>query len=698
MIASLLLFAAWQASLEQPVQFTSSGASVAAIIEDLSAQTGVALSSTDDAEKTIMILHTADRPLKEVMDRIAQASYSRWQADGDAQKLVPDEPLRRRQEAALIAKKVRQRDLIVSDIKETIELLKESEDEESKASIAGLEAWVSIYQAVDTHMLASMKANERIVFSSRPTRRQKPLPNIQSAISFFSKEVNTDYGDYPGYTYEENGEDLNRMREIAAKYMFDFEYRKGEVAKTLLIAQAAEYSPTSFPIMEVQLYDRQGLLLGSFSQGDFAGDYIVDMEPDPKAAAATEKITKQLEQMIAANNPPQMPDWWTEVAMEASRHYRELENDTDIPQTQFSPETLDRIAHPTQYDPIGLLFGEALVEFGRHTGQPIAAVLPESQVLFTTKPDPWTTVYDWFSYAEGYYPGYSGDWLIVQPFEPSVYRDSMVDRQALEKLIESRDEFGNLTYDAIAKFSLTTSADALSGLAMSLAQMAFFHRQHLDYTWAQDADMGWNVLRFYGSLSAGQQNSLKLGQSVPIQALGAEARAILETMIYGSDASISRVSAPDKQEFIRAYGDFAFHYMIGDMIQHGDYRDEPTEAAPNGIEQNGSISAQLVKIPVVVPGELIGTEFEWDEMQTLEEYEAESVEQYARPSLFMRLGEREELRLTINVSRAASPTYTLRSERITDTKVYHLTQLPESYQKARERAIADVERVFRAIN
>lgn len=694
MLAPFLLLASYQASLQQPVQYSNSGDSIADIVSALADQTGVRLETGDDAKGQYMVLHTANRPLSEVMERIAIASASRWSVEDGVSRLVPDEAMRKGQEQKHIAARLEQRESMIRDMSSILEdLRKEDMEEEGVAdAIASYESWLNIYKAVDGPTLAAMKPEDRIVFSSRPTQMQRPLPPIQNYLGYFIKEINREYEEYPGPTYEENSEELQRIRDMIAKYAFDYMSRKGEVAKVLLVASGSTYDRKALPTVELYLYDRTGRLLGSFYQDEYVdSEAYYGTTYSPETEAAAQRFIKDVDDLIKRDPKPEMPQWWQEIALESSRSYREMVNDTVIPPTHFSPETIDRIYHPTQYDPLGLSIGEALVRFGKATNQALAVTLPEVIPLAATDASPWEMLRTWFTYPEGMEISYEGSWFLIQPSVPVVHREQILDREALEILLNSGDEHGMLSYDSIAAFALRVPAAMMDSFTTRPAEYISLEKQGLDYPWAGDANMGWNALKFYGSLSKGQQNSLKRGESVAIRSLSASARTQLTTLLFGSDSRIGRPSIEDRKRFTEEFGEYAFTYLIGDTISLGDYRDEPTEAMPNGLNTNGVITGEAYKTLVVAPGKLEGDKFEWESIISLDEYTALMQSPYAAPSLFMMLGERDELRMTISVSPQAAPYFMFSSNQITDTKPHHISQVPGPYKAAYERALRNAD-------
>src|ERR1700727_2144474 len=98
MVALLILLA--RARAEPHVTLTTRGETVAAVLRDVSIETGIALAAVPETAGDVVIVSVDNVPMKSFQDHLAEAIGATWRMDGGVEHLVRPVEMLRAQEAA----------------------------------------------------------------------------------------------------------------------------------------------------------------------------------------------------------------------------------------------------------------------------------------------------------------------------------------------------------------------------------------------------------------------------------------------------------------------------------------------------------------------------------------------------------------------------------------------------------------------
>jgi hypothetical protein len=113
----------------------------------------------------------------------------------------------------------------------------------------------------------------------------------------------------------------------------------------------------------------------------------------------------------------------------------------------------------------------------------------------------------------------------------------------------------------------------------------------------------WDMLRLWGRLTPDLRSALRSGSRVSVGRLPAGAKEVVDQMVYGHGATfLVGDAAPPSDPFaeMMAMG-------MGRFGQPGDWRNEPTEALPNGLPVDGYLTLAQRPTSWVVPVKPDGT-------------------------------------------------------------------------------------------
>ena len=162
---------------------------------------------------------------------------------------------------------------------------------------------------------------------------------------------------------------------------------------------------------------------------------------------------------------------------------------------------------------------------------------------------------------------------LIKSSHPVQSRRSRVDRSALTTLMRAVEQDGVPTIGDLAPLAMTFENDSPDGLAQGYL-MNLVANQNVSELQG-DGCSYWNTVKLYATLNQSQREVLNSGGKLPFASLSPEQHAIVQRMLFGSDAVIER----DDQNMADGLVTYKFN----------DYRDEPTELLPNGLTEYGFI-------------------------------------------------------------------------------------------------------------
>ncbi len=280
-LAAAIIFSAQsQASLDQKADFKYPTLTLPVLGQQLAARGGVPIQVTPELEKLSVYVNVKGKSVREVLDLIAYATTTEWvEANGvisirrtPVQKAAEEKRfLQNRLEAArkFLAENRPQQitaETMAKAMKEAAEIagkMEQTWDYAIYAKLQQLDAYApaqvvgqEFIDAWGIENLLTLKKGERIVFSSQPTRLQRPLPaRMQGAVSRFNGLR----------AMADQAEQAANLQNVEARYYssllnrgnFDPDAPPRTVASIHVVVSAGEYEAMGGRL-EVKGYDAEG--------------------------------------------------------------------------------------------------------------------------------------------------------------------------------------------------------------------------------------------------------------------------------------------------------------------------------------------------------------------------------------------------------------------------------------------------------
>lgn len=203
----------------------------------------------------------------------------------------------------------------------------------------------------------------------------------------------------------------------------------------------------------------------------------------------------------------------------------------------------------------------------------------------------------------------------------------------------------------------------------------------------------WDMLAIYGSLSQSQRDDLDRGGRIPFASMTPAQLSHANRVVYGADPNI--MIGPDTSQ--DDPGGFMGMMMQGFMMGDNDtdFRQEPTEVAPTGLQGSGFLHATVKQDMVFQPHSnmsmfgMMGNAGA-EELAMLAMFKDMSGSEAA--GLFpeikdLRLGTRKSIRLSLQLAPEAAIRGNLNDDNVpADGKTYSLDNLPPEAKARIEKA------------
>lgn len=411
------------------------------------------------------------------MDRIAAAEGAEWIGNESGYELT-------RSHKAALAQAREEDTRRIAFLRKDIEGEVASKASEGNASDPGARlAWSTILK-LGPEALAGMPGDTRIVWSSTPNRRQRPLP-------FAAEPLIRTY--------------LEQLR----KAKLDERVRDSETATAMEVS--GKFGLLSGYLFTVTLKDSQGKVLYS-STVMMSPSGPNALTPPPQGSTPSRRDEAPLELSATAQS------------------VRKLMRDLLGGHTTGRTPAFDEVIfHPEKYDPLSLFPSNAVSALAKRRSRALVAVLPDvslwtgifigSEKLYADEIQMWLTN---MCEVDESKPG----WMVVRPLFPIEAR----------LLRANRDTMG-------AFFRRAQGGVTLSDLAEYIATQprSYFDTASYIYSFlcvpevVQMCDMS-NLggLRTYGALTPRQRTALERGASLPITDLSSEAKAEMVEWAYSN--------------------------------------------------------------------------------------------------------------------------------------------------------------------
>lgn len=679
---------------ETPVTLSSGGGRVELALEQLSKQASVPLAATGVMKGEILALHAENVPLNKLLAKVAEVTEGAWELSGNTWTLVPNRAAR---EAARVAKRAERMKKLREELTKASKPPKpEEEKEEVKESgvaqavemafMGGDYRLARLVAALDLSALVDLPAGGRVVFSSNPTRMQRSFTPNARIIQELIEEHNKMAQFEKQSTNTDVDEDSQRMAEWMKKMGLD---RKSKPiteppAKILIAVQNGGNFMAGALEASLKVYDRSGnvllsssmSLLGGFMAESFGGE--IDEDGAPAKPAPKDDSPKLV---------------LTDFAKEFSKLTRTMgQAFMGGAQTSVSSDLKRAVARPAEFEPLGYLVGDYLVQAAKHRKQVLVANLPDNMIEVSDNVQESTTVNQFIKRIETrdlLKITSDGTMWTMMPKDGEESRKSRTDRPSLQQLLLSADASGTLKLRSLAEyasrnpeFGLQSPLPMLGAMIVAPGLLRAGFEPNL-----------WDMLALYGSLSQPQRDDLDRGGRIPFASMTPSQLSHANRIVYGADPSIMvgpDTSQDDPGGFM---GMMMQGFTMGD--NDSDYRQEPTEVAPTGLQSSGFLHA-TVKQDMVFQAPSNVSIFGMmgnagaEELAMLSMFKDMSGSEAAGffPEIKdLRLGTRKAIRLSLQLAPEAAVRGNLNDDNIpADGKTYSMDTLPADAKARIEKA------------
>lgn len=610
------------AGLSQPVTLTLRATPVQKAVAALAESTHTRLEVVTAMTPDVVMVSVKDTPLSSVMQKLATVCSAEWTESNGVWRLAPSAGLRNREYQVELTTRVQSiRKMILGRAearKKQLEQMaamiakarqkagakggKEEEEGFDLADYANPEgdAVVSLVPSLDLSLLAAMRPGDRLVFSTQPTRMQRPLNGpIATVVSTIVKSHNTtasamaqaDIPDEVDDDSTQNNPFLNSAEFREQQKIADAQRKRkiDAVQKTLLIVSretgSSILSNSSGYTLRLVLYDANGTILHDADER-LGGGWEFNFS-DPEAGKKDE------------NEAPAVKSTPVELSSD-TKALASLQVNSSMPnlKTPEAKRALELMQNPDVYDPLSFLATDSLLSTAKKQGKGVVACLPDEQaasVLRSVGAETATVE----SFEEDLAKHTTlrmipdENLLVIAPSHPYAARENRLDRVALGRLIRTARAKGTASLDDLADFAVKNPDPDLGNNMMLYFMMA---PGSLDLFELGGRGANWDLLRLYGSFDTYGRQQLKSGGRIPFSSLSPAQAAIAAKLVYGASASIE-VGKPKPKS------DNPFTFALGTSFTGQsavDYRNEPTELLPSGLPPDGFLQAKVQEEPAAL--------------------------------------------------------------------------------------------------
>lgn len=588
-VASLASAGTFSQGTAKKVTFSESAGSAEHVIADLSRAAGVKMAVNDPVSREVILVSVKDASLDLLLAKIAKAASGRWINSDGVYVLVEDSAARQAERDAEFSAKT-------EDVKKVFEGWRK-QAEVSKA--AGTDTQVGIMpgergalaekliEQVDPALIASMSPTGRLVFSTNPTRTQMPLEgltqdDVREAIKNHNSSVEAAKKEEADAAAKAAADPQTAQAMDALKSLnqnrWDAKKITGAPVKVLLVIENQMMMPAATGT--VRFYDSNG-----------------DVEYTEQATLSDFSAMQTLFGAAENKEVPKPPVKSQPIKLSPFSAEMAGWDRSDLKMPKPSAELTQRLLHPETYDPLSFAPSDGLLSIAQETGDQVVADLPDT--VAQPKPGETTAAYlgELSDNAAETVVSEKDGWLAVRPAKPDAARKKRMDRAALSDLVNAAHSKGAASLDDLANFALRTPNPIdLEWDGFIFSYVALFAPQMFSDVMNQG---DWTSLQFYGTLNAQQRQTLASGGALAPSSLSADQAEILKDMVYGSGARLEVLKPGEAPNDI---GDL-WLAMTGPFSgsRQNSYLQEPTEACPNGLPSDLSISDKITRMTAVKP-------------------------------------------------------------------------------------------------
>lgn len=576
MIASLLLLSTLKITQVPPsikeakLELEVPGATLSTLAKEVESQTGWKVKVHPEVANDVVVVYSNGKNAEETIKQLGKATATQWVLNGGELSIVPDVTLRKRQEQIEQEEYVKQ----IADNRKGY-LSKEWDLQSASTRIE-----LSLVRQISVETLAGIKPGERVVFSSHPTRMQRPIGQ------FDSRDVEEWVADHNKIVKEINEENIedNEGRDLEwEKYIYGPGPQEVKEAPSKLLLVAERDLSGSEVDLGVKLVGRTGKTLvessifltgKSFPFRMGLEDEYDEIKPLPQDKLKI-KLSDETVDIVKA---------WS----------LDLESET-LP-NPHPKKVREMMLRPDLFEPMRFEVGEALLLSAKAMEKPLVAVLPDfcANLTYDSLPETVRDVREGLSYYEVSESELEGWWLVL-PQNPPAARSNRIDREVLAALLVAIDGKLATPLDPIADFVYAaphTSENEVSIMYLMHRAPHIFSNIFMEQSLVDE-------VRLYGSLNTAERKNLRAGQPLQISQMTQSTRALLEEYVYGLELKAREINPQILHEPFSIVKACEEAYDYGDSAIKEEI--EPTELFPNGLPPAGYLNMSSLRGQYLLP-------------------------------------------------------------------------------------------------
>jgi hypothetical protein len=596
------------ATLPETMTYEGRAERVPVLLANLSADFKMKFDAAPQFANEVVLVSVKSQPTQTVLNHLAKLTGGRWEKinTGGMRLVVDTEARNARDRQVLEAKVAKLRKSILEQLDASSRFEMPSDvptpvgstapvpaEKPQKLTQAQIDEMLAgqpiprILAEMDLVPIARMRPGERLVFSSHPTRLQRPLPpSAAKFLAAYVKSHNANVGAVPDSADDQMAEMMKSMPP-EFKEMMARQRRKinGYAKATLIIGYAARLDNQS---AELRLYDQTGMVVAS-EQGtvgqawyaNFAAEMAEANGKTPPSAAKTTPVVYSPDTQAFQKLQPSITETQEKV----------------VPVTE--PATRTRLLDVATTDPLSLGVTDELLAVAKADKRPIIASLSDSNPgflgSFFVSGKSIEAVRASIDKGSVHQLVKDDAFLLIRPADPESSRAQRADRIGLARLLKSATSAGLVRLNELALFA-GKNPDCRTNSVVSPYFTAFAASVAGGPMGAQ---VDWQMLRFYGRINPIIGQRLTVGDAVSLASFDIQP---VDAMVFGTPTKLraDRGKPASKFNFFDSLADF------GGMGSGGiDYKDEPTEVLANGFPSDSVVKVAVISEPflAVKPGE-----------------------------------------------------------------------------------------------
>lgn len=584
---------------EVTTSYATRATGLARALEGLSAKSGVALTASPELAREIVVIEVENRPLGEVMTRLATASLGRWEPSGEGFRLLPDLNARAAEERAEAAVRIASaRKKIADELKPPAPPKppkaktkgEEEEDEEMVMPIGPGDKTIARLLAKLDPSLFGGAEEDRMVFATNPTRAQRPMPaGWQPIIDAYVKARNDRAGAMSSTAGGEEDAMMDKMPAFVKEMIARQTRRIDGAAKAILAIGTTPFMGGRNATLTI--YDGQGKAVGNEQEWLDGGMMEAIMARAGAAVKADAKPTTK---------PTPLP------LSDDTKAFEKLQTGAvagpfggggspDSMTAAIPPALRAKLLRPDLTDPLSFRPTDMVRHYAKAQKRPLVAVLPDSMDKIRAMAAEDGTIE---SVAANIDAGIDvvrvpdAAFVVLRPTRGAESRRLRADRPALARLLAAAERDGSVGLNDVAAYA-ATEPDPMRTVAKNylalLAPGAF--------TMGANGMPDWELLRFWGRLPDGLRRKIEGGVPVTVGEVPMDARQALARKLFSGKTPFAAANAPKKAD--RSFWEEMMETgMMGAFGGGGDLDSEPTQVMPDGLVNAATIRGAVHEDPL----------------------------------------------------------------------------------------------------